>query len=442
MKKTLATLSSIALLAGGLSAPAGAALAPAPAGVGPINSAIGDPQWYEDTSGLRLDLCLDQNGMCLVALANPALPPAVPTNWDPAGESFYYMATATIADGNVDAMFEAALEAGFAGAVASGGQSVFARIRITLNPRVAEFANQTFTVTHPFGTTTVLSRDVNQNTMVTQDWPGLVAGDFTSAVADAPLLAGTVNADGRSIGPFLVPTTPRVTTLDGKVYLATPGALATVTGGPLGNVFTIATGAYSQTQNLFSVQAKVSGCAAGNVAPLAVADPTAVAVAGAATVINVLANDTAGTVAINPATVTLTQPTNGTVVKNADGTVSFTSDVAGPDSFTYTVQDNCALTSNAATVPVLVERLVANRAEFRPKTGKWTVSGESSQTVGNTVTLHKGSVTGPVIGSATVQPDGSWKFVGKSKTAAGPAQQNLTVESSSGAHIGTPLKLR
>lgn len=439
MKKTLATLSSIALLAG-LSAPAGAALAPAPAGVGPINSAIGYPQWYEDTSGLRLDLCLDQNGMCLAVLPDPAAPPSVPGNYDPGGEAFYYDATASISDGIVDAQLTLALEAGFVGPVANGGQSVFARIRISINPRDVSAANQVFTVTHPFGQTTITTRDVNQNSFVTQDIPGLVAGDFTSATLDMPALAGTVNADGRSIGPFLRPTTPPVV-IGGNTYLANPATPVTVTGGPNGNAFTLS-GPHNATTSVFSVQAKVSGCAAGNLAPLAVADPTAVAVAGAATVINVLANDTAGTVAINPATVTLTQPTNGTVVKNADGTVSFTSDVAGPDSFTYTVQDNCALTSNAVTVPVLVERLVANRAEFRPKTGKWTVSGESSQTVGNTVTLHKGSVTGPVIGSAPVQPDGSWKFVGKSKTAAGPAQQNLTVESSSGAHIGTPLKLR
>ena len=53
MKKSLAQLSSIALLATGISAPAGAALLPAPAGVGPINSAVGYPQWWNDVIGYK-----------------------------------------------------------------------------------------------------------------------------------------------------------------------------------------------------------------------------------------------------------------------------------------------------------------------------------------------------------------------------------------------------
>jgi hypothetical protein len=440
MKKTLVKLSSIALLVGGIGGPASAALAPAPAGVGPINAAVGYPQWYEDADGLRLDLCLDQNGMCLIALPDPAAAPSVPGNYDPAGEAFYYDATASISDGIVDAQLTVALEAGFVGPVVSGGQAVFARIRVGINPRDPSAANQVFTVTHPFGVTTITTRDVNQNTFVTQDIPGLVAGDFTSATLDNPALAGTVNADGRSIGPFLRPTTPPVV-IGGNTYLANPGVPVTVTGGPNGNAFTLS-GPHNATTSSFLVQGKVSGCAAGNIAPLAVDDPGAAAAAGAATVINVLANDTPGTVAIDPATLTLTQPTNGTVVKNLDGTVTFSSDVPGPDSFSYTIQDNCALTSNVVTVPVLVERLVATRADFRPKTGKWTVSGQSSETVGNTITLHKGSVTGPIIGAATVQADGNWKFVGKSKTAPGPASQELHLESSARVNVATPLKLR
>lgn len=439
MKNLLTKLSTTALLVGGISGPATAALAPAPAGVGPINSAVGYPLWYEDTTGLRLELCLDQNGMCLSVLPDPAAPPAVPGNYDPAGEAFYYMATASISDGIVDAQLTLALESGFVGPVVNGGQAVFARIRITINARDPSVANQVFTVTHPFGVTTVTTRDVNQNSIVSQDIPGLIALDFTSATLDAPGLAGTVNADGRSLGPFLRPITPPVV-IGGNTYLANPAVPVTLAAGPNGNAFTLS-GPHNATTSAFLVQGKVSGCAAGNLPPVAVAD-TGVVAAGASVVINLLANDTPGTVPINPATISVTQPAHGSVVKNADGSVTFTSDVAGPDSFTYTVQDNCALTSNVVTVPVLVERLVATHAEFRPKTGKWMVSGESSETIGNTITLRKGSVTGPVIGNATVQPDGSWKFIGKSRTAPGGAGQGINLESSARVNVGTPLKLR
>jgi len=74
--------------------------------------------------------------------------------------------------------------------------------------------------------------------------------------------------------------------------------------------------------------------------------------------IDILANDSCvGT--CDPASLTIgTSPSNGTAVRNADGTVTYTSAAgfAGTDSFTYTVRDTTTGTqvSNIATVTALV----------------------------------------------------------------------------------------
>jgi len=454
MKKFIAILCTIAFLAGGMATQAGAALQ----AVGPVNPATGYPIWYEDANGLRIELCLDQNGMCLAVLPNPALPPSVPGNWDPAGEAFYWLAEATLADPGVDALLVLAMESSFVGAITPGGQAAFTRIRIRMTPT----QTGTFVVSHPYGTVT-LDGVAGVVQTVTQDIPGLVAGAFAAALLDDPVQAGTVNATGAGIGPFLRPTTAPVI-VGGNTYLANPGAPVTVTGAvaPNLNAFTITgPGIVNATTDLFTVQAKVSGCAAvGMTPPVAVADPGAAAAAGKAKVINVAANYTPGTapgaapgdpavpVAINPASVAVTAPVGGTAVKNADGIVTYTPnpDFTGTGGFSYTVQDNCGQVTAPMAVPVIVEQLAATKAEFRAKTGKWTITGTTSNAdAANVITLRKGDgVTGPVIGTTNVQADKTFKFVGKSKTGPGsPAQpQNINVESSAAVNVTAPLKMR
>ena len=58
---------------------------------------------------------------------------------------------------------------------------------------------------------------------------------------------------------------------------------------------------------------------------------------------------------IDPTTVSIvSNSANGTLVNNGDGTVTYTPDpdYNGPDSFTYTVQDDGGTTSNVATVDI------------------------------------------------------------------------------------------
>ena len=72
--------------------------------------------------------------------------------------------------------------------------------------------------------------------------------------------------------------------------------------------------------------------------------------------IDVAANDTDEDGSVVPSTVTLTStPTNGTAVNNGDGTVTYTPNgVDGPDSFTYTIEDNTGATSLPGTVVITV----------------------------------------------------------------------------------------
>ncbi len=78
------------------------------------------------------------------------------------------------------------------------------------------------------------------------------------------------------------------------------------------------------------------------------------------TIINVLANDTDANSTIDPLTLTIgTTPTNGIVLVNPDGTITYTpaTTFVGTDTFTYTVADKSGTTSDPATVSVRVNNV-------------------------------------------------------------------------------------
>ena len=138
----------LALLALTLAAaPALTLLGPAealdPAAVGPRDPGQrGFPAYYTDDSGVELQLCDDGTAACAGA-TNATLAPAD-------GENFYYMATAdvTAPTSGLNVSIEFAAEAAWATKTAP---VTFDRLRIRGNaPEVG-----TYTVTHPYGTTTV-----------------------------------------------------------------------------------------------------------------------------------------------------------------------------------------------------------------------------------------------------------------------------------------------
>lgn len=62
----------------------------------------------------------------------------------------------------------------------------------------------------------------------------------------------------------------------------------------------------------------------------------------------------------------------------------------GVDTFRYVVQDSGGLVSAPATVTITVEDLQVGQADYRPRTGKWKISGSSTDLTDNRVTLTAG----------------------------------------------------
>jgi len=98
-----------------------------------------------------------------------------------------------------------------------------------------------------------------------------------------------------------------------------------------------------------------SGLTPPNTPPTA-ADNSATVAEGGSVNINLAANDSDADDGLNLASIVVTPATNGAVVVNLDGTVDYTHDGSETvsDSFTYTIDDNSAATSNSATVSITV----------------------------------------------------------------------------------------
>lgn len=200
----------VALCVVALASPAWGALAAA----GPIDPANGFPQFFQDSTGMALQIGLDP----------------VQTFFDPAivgnafseqigfgGEAFYFLAEANIsyAGGTGAALCVLAVEAAFAtGDPVDGEQIAFGRIRLRIDAPVAG----RYRVTHPYGqqnfdVATPGRRAINN----TVDIIG-AAPDFSPALATA-------------VGPFLTAVAPAAP----AGFIGSFGALQTVTGSPAGN---------------------------------------------------------------------------------------------------------------------------------------------------------------------------------------------------------------
>jgi len=138
---------------------------------------------------------------------------------------------------------------------------------------------------------------------------------------------------------------------------------------------TVTTSSYSATglapDTLYSFEVRafdaagnesgLSNAATATTAPAPIApvanDDSATVTVGENVVIDVLANDTDDGM-LDPATVVPTNPAAGTLgVDPATGAITYTHDGSAPgvDSFTYAVNDDIGLSSNAATVTITIE---------------------------------------------------------------------------------------
>jgi hypothetical protein len=202
-------------------------------------------QWYQDTHGRTLDLCLGKalssrvpstpgvpSYMCTLAVAAGVFddnqPTVFPTNFP--DEAFWFLADAALPTAGATALnlrYTAALEAAFGGGDPGPNDQIsFARIRIRMDAPVAG----TYTITHPYGV------DVFQ-----VDTPGTKAINMTRDIGiGSPgnyggALAGDVGPFLRSVNGPYIETDP--TTGIAASYVGDPNLTEQVTGSPFNTNF-------------------------------------------------------------------------------------------------------------------------------------------------------------------------------------------------------------
>ncbi|MFQ5479359.1 MAG: hypothetical protein ACE5E4_12165, partial [Candidatus Binatia bacterium] len=185
--------------------------------VGPISAANGYPEYYVDSNGLALELCL-QPGLCFdpqLELPFPNQPVSFPDNFPL--NAPWWSADAVIKNlpGGQQIRLSLGLIAVFDnGAVVDGDQTAKTRIRIR---GFGLDAGATYTVTHPYGTD-VVTADAAGDVNFIDDVPGVI-GNFQNVYASR-------------IGPFL---TWDVGAPAG--WVGDPATRHVITGGPCGDNF-------------------------------------------------------------------------------------------------------------------------------------------------------------------------------------------------------------
>jgi hypothetical protein len=197
---------------------------------GPTDPANGFPNWFQDTTGVTLELCLPLTPAELTSLAC-ALPPAdVPATPEvfPGQffvEHFWWRATTTLTTAiGSKAVMALALEGAFRSDIAPGKQLVFSRIRVRLIPAPADGI---YRFIHPYGEESIVGT-AGQRIFFTDDVGIGAPGDFTGATKGrlGPFLLASPTPGGTEMAP--VPGA-----VPGKLYIADPARTGPVTGSPL-----------------------------------------------------------------------------------------------------------------------------------------------------------------------------------------------------------------
>jgi hypothetical protein len=326
------------------------------------------PLWVRDANGLMLQPCLDRTQLCLQVndLVDPPTPIAIPE------EFFYYMAAAEITfDQQPDATdpgsatIEIAIE-GFAPEVPEEGEEPGAPIAVEIILGGRGFApNSVYTFTHPFGVNTVTTDERGRAVTVFLENPEA----FHKFLYPQDVLPIT-NADG--------------------TYLADPfehNAQA-VFGSPLGrNVFRVSGPGIGELE---TDQFEILGKVFTEGATLAANPVIAGTAPGTPVVIDVLSDVNTTIVPAIPTQIVLGEPTAGTVALKPEFDkvrVLYTPGATtptGPVTFTYNVTTFSGATAGN-TVTVIIEDLQIDKAEYRPKVGKWKVSGSTTNSVDNVI---------------------------------------------------------
>ncbi|MEG1039286.1 MAG: Ig-like domain-containing protein [Pseudomonas sp.] len=195
---------------------------------------------------------------------------------------------------------------------------------------------------------------------------------------------------------------------------------------------------------------------APNQAPVANADTAATL--GVALPINVLLNDTdpEGNTPLAVASVSQPAPGRGTVTTDGSQvtyTPPATVTAAFSTTFTYIARDSLGALSAPATVTVQVsprpaaETFAVTAATVTARSNNrynWDLSGTSSVTTGNTITVQVTTPTGLVtLGSTTVPLTGRWRLtVSNSTTVIPTAAPTATIRSSQGTVRTVPVTVQ
>jgi hypothetical protein len=222
--RMLGALAASVLATLALEAPAHAALT----ATGPVVPRHGFPEYYQDASGLRLALCVENDDPFCTSTAPNAGPATVSS--DPAqmnfpDETFYWSADALIDKRTVGvrARLVLAQEAAFVNdAAAAGEQMTFGRIRVRID---GARPNAAYTVTHPYGTE-----------RLTADKRGRIS--FTDDVGCAAAPCDFTAAQATRIGPFLR-WDPKSAPAAPAGYVGNPLKEHTVVGSPRGAAFNV-----------------------------------------------------------------------------------------------------------------------------------------------------------------------------------------------------------
>ncbi|SFK70555.1 fibronectin type III domain-containing protein [Geodermatophilus ruber] len=212
---------------------------------GPVNPAHGFPAWYEDSTGRRLEACIDhQDPLCGIPVAevpNPSAPVAFPSNWP--AEFFYQLVEADVTlRGGGTATLVLGLEGAWLNEVVNpGDQTVFARVRVDVKGGAP---GTTYRFKHPFGELTV-------------DTDGTGRGRFVQDVS--PALNNFDTPLAGNFGPFLR-WRPGVLPNPPAGYVGDPNVLHQVAGSPTNfNRFTAWQGTLQEgTTDLFSISGKIA----------------------------------------------------------------------------------------------------------------------------------------------------------------------------------------
>jgi len=207
--------------------------------VGPVDPVTGFPLWYEDETGLRLDVC-DNQQACFFAPPDPNAPVVFPDNYP--DEAFYWAADAGMDGGPADPGLRAnmtlAREAAFFnGPVVDGDQVVFSRIRFFIDGIDAMIGNS-YTITHPYGTLSFTSQAGDAG-------PGVKGPGYSNTIDIGITTPGEFSG---ALGAF--PTFLIADTADRATLINSPGALLDAS---LGLALTRVQGSPNGT-NLFRIE--------------------------------------------------------------------------------------------------------------------------------------------------------------------------------------------